>query len=499
MGSSSRVGPRVRSLSPCVTKKRLSTVDAKPSGPTVAKLPPRSSSPKPARARVPQRSSAPQSRGRCSSQQPRGRSTIQQPRGRSTSQQPRGRTSSQQPRGRSSSLARNPGKEVKAGGLKPDKTKRAASVGRRLDTVSVVKRSSSPKPARSKASQKRLSVKKPAKNESSMEKNEDSKGEPENKAGKKKKKKVKSPKITGAKKATTTTEEAGKPPVVKKKGSPKVAVKKKPSETTKLKRFRDLIPKGSVSRPKDSEQVRGSVPKASDSEPATGSVNKGKTTDLPQGSMSKPKEAGLPGGSTSRPKGTVALKEPLCSGTSSPKSVDDPRLIISKESNSASSDTVSETSEDDASSCSSNHSSNAKSCDELNRCVSFGTVDVQEFRYSIGHEVVTSNGPPVTLCRKPLRCLNVDLESFEQERLPVRRRLGDLRLSEEDRIIILQKHGFSYEEIELASWESETLRTQRFKSIKNKEWDGWTAASESFSRKLGKITSPQALFGNASF
>ena len=113
----------------------------------------------------------------------------------------------------------------------------------------------------------------------------------------------------------------------------------------------------------------------------------------------------------------------------------------------------------------------------------------------MGTDVVTSTGPPVTICRKPMRHLNVDIETFEQERAPVRRRVRELRLSEDDRITILQKHGYSVEEIELASWESETLRNQRFKSIKNKEWDSWAAASESFSRKLGKITSPQALFG----
>jgi hypothetical protein len=174
---------------------------------------------------------------------------------------------------------------------------------------------------------------------------------------------------------------------------------------------------------------------------------------------------------------------------------EDSGFEIAKDTDSAYSDTVSVTSEDDASSYIGSNVTSEESWDGVSRNVSFGTVDVQEFRYSMGTDVVTSIGPPVTLCRKPVRSLIVDLESYEQERAPVRRDVRDLRLSEDDRINILQKHGYSVEEIELASWESETVRNRRFKSIKNKEWDGWAAASESFSRKLGKMTSPQALFG----
>jgi len=71
--------------------------------------------------------------------------------------------------------------------------------------------------------------------------------------------------------------------------------------------------------------------------------------------------------------------------------------------------------------------------------VSFGTVDVQEFLYSIGIDLVTSTEPPVTLCRK---VFEVDLECFEQDRLPTRRRYQDLKLSQDDRTSILQKHGY---------------------------------------------------------
>jgi hypothetical protein len=181
-----------------------------------------------------------------------------------------------------------------------------------------------------------------------------------------------------------------------------------------------------------------------------------------------------------------------------------PEIIeLSKQSTSSNDETLS-TSEDDAS-CSNNSTSctddsySSKDAGKfLTRRVSFGNVDVQEFAYSLGCNVVTRNGPPVSIAQSPLRSKRIDVDSFEKDRSLSRRRRDDLLLSEVDRIIILQRCGYTAEEIEEACWDAEKVRKQRLKSIKYKDWDGWNAASESLARKIAKISSAKDLLFRSS-
>ncbi|KAG7374407.1 hypothetical protein IV203_013502 [Nitzschia inconspicua] len=135
----------------------------------------------------------------------------------------------------------------------------------------------------------------------------------------------------------------------------------------------------------------------------------------------------------------------------------------------------------------------------LSRAVSFGTVEVKEFPYSIGCDVVSRDGPPLAIAYyRPLRAQSFDLETFERDRRVSRRNREDLLLSEMDRITILQRCGYTAEDIERACWEAEKVRKERCKSIRNKEWDGWNAASESLARKISKISNAkEMLFGSS--
>jgi hypothetical protein len=179
-----------------------------------------------------------------------------------------------------------------------------------------------------------------------------------------------------------------------------------------------------------------------------------------------------------------------------------PEIIeLSKQSTNSKDETIATTVED-ASCC-----NNSTSCTDgnsedigkfLTRHVSFGNVDVQEFAYSLGSDVVSRDGPPVSIAHSPLRSRRFDVDAFEKDRSLNRRDRGDLRLSEVDRIIILQRCGYSAEDIEQACWDAEKVRKQRLKSIKNKDWDGWNAASESLARKIAKISSAKdLLFGSS--
>lgn len=166
-----------------------------------------------------------------------------------------------------------------------------------------------------------------------------------------------------------------------------------------------------------------------------------------------------------------------------------------------------ETTADESASCCSSKPESTTSCEAvkdqagsekaLQTKVSFGKVDIQEFSYSMGVDVVSRDGPPVAIAYyQPLRANSFELDTFEQVRSVTRRHREDLLLSEIDRITILQRHGYTAEDIEQACWEAEKVRKQRYKSIKNKEWDGWNAASESLARKISKISNAKdLLFG----
>ena len=121
--------------------------------------------------------------------------------------------------------------------------------------------------------------------------------------------------------------------------------------------------------------------------------------------------------------------------------------------------------------------------------VGFSTVDVREFNYTINLGSVPKEGPPVGLGRKPVRTtLNVDIDTYETRRCSVRRGNDNLRLSLEDRVQLLSEIGHSADLIERASWEAEKIQSNRQKSIKNMDWDGWALASEKIARKFSKIT-----------
>lgn len=190
----------------------------------------------------------------------------------------------------------------------------------------------------------------------------------------------------------------------------------------------------------------------------------------------------------------------------------EPEIIeLSKESNSSNEETV-DTVDNSASGNNSSRSNriSSKSCNKgaqgntapgegLSRQVSFGNVEVNEFPYSMGCDVVSRDGPPLGIAYyRPLSSKRYDVEAFENARSISRRNREELLLSELDRIIILQRSGYTAEDIEQACWEAEKVRKQRYKSIKNKDWDGWNAASESLARKISKISNAkELLFGSS--
>jgi hypothetical protein len=106
-------------------------------------------------------------------------------------------------------------------------------------------------------------------------------------------------------------------------------------------------------------------------------------------------------------------------------------------------------------------------CLTINRSVSFSSVDIKEFKMTLGHHPSVSSGPPLMLDGAPLASQVVDLDDFEASRSQTRRTTRrQLKLSRTDRNGILDEEGFTPEEINDACVQARKIRQQREESLR---------------------------------
>jgi hypothetical protein len=160
-------------------------------------------------------------------------------------------------------------------------------------------------------------------------------------------------------------------------------------------------------------------------------------------------------------------------------------------------------------SCNSNSSSNKnqrkpksskkrqKKSEQIEKKVSFGTTQILEFTYTIGHQSVTENGPPVSLSCKLVRSHHHDVDSYEKSKAKAIF-TGDGIISSDDRIQILLDEGFSRAAIERADEESKRVRIQRKQSILQMHWDLWYERKERMHRRVKRWTNPRGIFTRGS-
>lgn len=138
--------------------------------------------------------------------------------------------------------------------------------------------------------------------------------------------------------------------------------------------------------------------------------------------------------------------------------------------------------------------SRSESSENARKHVLFSTVDVLEFEYSLGSGSVSSRGPPVSLSATLSRKQRFVIDTYEATHSLNRREEDDLLLSVKERKDILEKLGYTENEIEDAANEAKEIRLQRRKSVKTIDWDNWAATKELVGRKIRKLANPKALF-----
>jgi hypothetical protein len=110
---------------------------------------------------------------------------------------------------------------------------------------------------------------------------------------------------------------------------------------------------------------------------------------------------------------------------------------------------------------------NADDSITLNRSVSFSSVDIKEFKMTLGHHPSVSSGPPVMLDKTHLMSQVVPLDDFEASRSQTRKTSRrQLKISRTDRNGILDSEGFTPEEINDACVAARKIRQQREESIR---------------------------------
>jgi hypothetical protein len=103
----------------------------------------------------------------------------------------------------------------------------------------------------------------------------------------------------------------------------------------------------------------------------------------------------------------------------------------------------------------------------LTRSVSFSSVDIKEFKMTLGHHPSVSSGPPVMLDITPMASQVVPLDDYEASRSQTRRRTRrQLKLSRTDRNGILDNEGFTPEQIQDACIEAKKIRQQREETLR---------------------------------
>lgn len=113
-----------------------------------------------------------------------------------------------------------------------------------------------------------------------------------------------------------------------------------------------------------------------------------------------------------------------------------------------------------------NQTSNATTI-PIQRSVSFSSVDIKEFKITLGHHPNSTSGPPVMLDNiKPCLHKVMNIDEYERERSYVRKTSRkQLKLSRNDRnCILLNECGFTMEQINKAWSDAIKIRQQREES-----------------------------------
>ena len=136
--------------------------------------------------------------------------------------------------------------------------------------------------------------------------------------------------------------------------------------------------------------------------------------------------------------------------------------------------------------------------EDQKKTVSFGAIHLDEFEYVIGPHLVTKIGPPITIADKPFSSKTYTVDEYESERnnnsgSGNNNQERDLLLSARNRILLLQKLGYTQNEIQDAVNESERVRNQRKRSVLNQQYDGLAFATELFRRKAMKVVPSMSL------
>lgn len=107
----------------------------------------------------------------------------------------------------------------------------------------------------------------------------------------------------------------------------------------------------------------------------------------------------------------------------------------------------------------------------LTRSVSFSSVDVKEFKVTLGDHPNTVSGPALMLdpTQPPIKETSMDLNDFEQARQLTRRKnRRQLRIPQSDRkSILIEECGFTDKEINKAMVEAYKIRLQRSESMQS--------------------------------
>lgn len=104
----------------------------------------------------------------------------------------------------------------------------------------------------------------------------------------------------------------------------------------------------------------------------------------------------------------------------------------------------------------------------MTRSVSFSSIEIKEFKMTLGDHPSAVSGPPVRLDwnAKPMIESVVSLDEFEQMRKPLRRKRKQLKLTNHQRKeILLNEQGFTADEVNNAWKEALQIRQQRYETL----------------------------------
>jgi hypothetical protein len=128
------------------------------------------------------------------------------------------------------------------------------------------------------------------------------------------------------------------------------------------------------------------------------------------------------------------------------------------------------------------------------RSVQFNDVNIREFKMTLGNHPSATSGPPVMLDWETLPASNVmKLEDYERAREP-RRNRRQLKLSLQQRhIILVKERGFSFEEVKGAWQEALAVRKQRKTTLeRGLAMMKWDEVWESTCRKINRLVDVSA-------